>query len=71
MRISNRSSTLRRAVATLAILLTAGSAHADQWIGGSGLVIRALEPLPTYGGGMIRSESRVDSTHPICAKRPD
>jgi hypothetical protein len=35
-------------------LLSIGTAHADDWIGGTGLTISALEPLATYEGGVVR-----------------
>jgi hypothetical protein len=35
-------------------LLSIGTAHADDWIGGNGSTLSALEPLATYEGGVIR-----------------
>jgi hypothetical protein len=41
------------AVGVLLVIMSAG-ANADDWIGGSGLVIGALEPLAVAEGGAVR-----------------
>ena len=64
MRPRYRSAFVLCAVITLSAL--SRPSHADDWIGGSGQQISALEPLVTYEGGAIRVSLANPINVPYC-----
>jgi len=66
MKVVELSSGMRKAAMLLTFLLASGSASADSWVGGGGVQIASLEPLLTYGGGMIRVMLSSPMSVPVC-----